>query len=104
LKPDGDHCSKIVCADGSFLNDNNECEKRRAKTPAASREPDARPDRAVRDRSNPAASDAKPQASGQIVCDDHLCRPVARGCHIEFRTTAQGGPVPGGGGNVQICN
>ena len=24
--------------------------------------------------------------------------------HIEFRTTAQGGPIEGGGGNVQICN
>jgi uncharacterized caspase-like protein len=31
FKPDGDTCSKIVCAEGSFLNDDNECEKRRAK-------------------------------------------------------------------------
>jgi hypothetical protein len=29
---DGDHCERIVCAEGSFLNDDNECEKRRAKT------------------------------------------------------------------------
>ncbi|SDT33305.1 caspase family protein [Bradyrhizobium canariense] len=31
FKADGDHCSRIACGDGSFLNDDNECEKRRAK-------------------------------------------------------------------------
>ena len=31
FKADGDRCSKIACAAGSFLNDDNECEKRRAK-------------------------------------------------------------------------
>ena len=104
FKPDGNRCSKIVCADGSFLNDDNECEKRRAKTPTATREPDARPDRAVQDRPMPGASTARPQASGQIVCDDHLCRPVQRGCHLEFRTSDQGGGRLGGGSNVEICN
>jgi uncharacterized caspase-like protein len=42
-KADGDRCSRIVCADGSFLNDDNECEKRRGKTPVAKRDrPEAR--------------------------------------------------------------
>jgi uncharacterized caspase-like protein len=41
FKPDGDRCSKIVCAEGSFLNDDNECEKRRAK-PVAKRDTDDR--------------------------------------------------------------
>ena len=103
FKADGDRCSRIVCAEGSFLNDDNECEKRRAKTPTAKREPDGRPDRAARERPRPEAGTAKPQASGQIVCDRGGCRPVDRGCHLEFRTTAQGGPYEGGGGNVQIC-
>jgi uncharacterized caspase-like protein len=103
FKPDGDRCSRIVCAEGSFLNDDNECEKRRAKTPTAKRNDDDRQDRAVRERPRPQASTAKPQASGQIVCDRGGCRPVERGCHLEFRTTAQGGPYEGGGGNVQIC-
>ncbi len=103
FKPDGDRCSRIVCAEGSFLNDDNECEKRRAKTPTAKRNDDDRPDRAVRERPRPQASTARPQASGQIVCDRGGCRPVERGCHLEFRTTAQGGPYEGGGGNVQIC-
>jgi hypothetical protein len=44
FEADGDHCSKIVCGDGSFLNDDNECEKRRGKTPVAKRDrPQARP-------------------------------------------------------------
>ncbi len=105
FRTDGDHCSKIACADGSFLNDDNECEKRRGKTPVAKRDQDIRQDRSFRERPKPEASAAKPQASGsgQVVCDMRGCRPVQRGCHIEFRTFAQGGPWEGGGGNVQIC-
>jgi Caspase domain len=38
FQADGDRCTKIVCAEGSFLNDDNECEKRRAKRPVATRE------------------------------------------------------------------
>jgi uncharacterized caspase-like protein len=114
FKADGDHCSKIVCAEGSFLNDDDECEKRRAKTPTARRDRD-RPDRqerVVRERPGPEIGAPRPQASrqgggqgtGQLVCGRGGCLPVARGCHLEYRTTAQGGPYEGGGGNVQICN
>jgi len=116
LKAEGNSCGRISCAEGSFLNDDNECEKRRAKKPVASRDSDERADRParerddrmdrpVRERPKPQAGAARPSApSGQIVCDDHLCRPVDRGCHVEFRTTAQGGGRLGGGGNVQVCN
>jgi hypothetical protein len=38
FQAEGERCSKIVCAEGSFLNDDNECEKRRAKKPVAARE------------------------------------------------------------------
>ncbi len=38
FQADGDRCTKITCAEGSFLNDDNECEKRRAKRPVAARE------------------------------------------------------------------
>jgi uncharacterized caspase-like protein len=103
FKADGERCSRIVCAEGSFLNEDNECEKRRAKTPVARRGPDDRSDRALRERARSEASTARPQASGQVVCDRGGCRPVDRGCRLEFRTTAQGGPYEGGGGNVQIC-
>ena len=103
FKADGNSCSRITCAEGSFLNDDNECEKRRARKPVAARDSDV--DRPARERPKAAAGAARPSApSGQIVCDDHLCRPVDRGCHIEFRTTAQGGGRLGGGGNVQVCN
>jgi uncharacterized caspase-like protein len=51
FKADGDRCGRIVCGDGAFLNDDNECEKRHAKTPTASHERnDRREDR--RDRFN----------------------------------------------------
>jgi uncharacterized caspase-like protein len=104
FKVDGDRCSKIVCADGSFLNDDNECEKRRAKTPSAKREPDARPVR-ERPQSLPEASVSKPRVSaggsGQIVCDVSGCRPVRRGCHIDYQG---GSPRDGSGGNVEVCN
>jgi hypothetical protein len=44
FQADGDRCTRIVCAEGSFLNDDNECEKRRGKTPVAKRDrPEARP-------------------------------------------------------------
>jgi hypothetical protein len=48
FKADGDRCSKIVCAEGSVLNDDNECEKRRAKTPTARRDDDDRSSRRSR--------------------------------------------------------
>lgn len=37
-KADGNSCTKITCATGSFLNEDNECEKRRERQPVAKRE------------------------------------------------------------------
>ncbi|MBN8993265.1 MAG: caspase family protein [Rhizobiales bacterium] len=53
FEADGDRCVRITCAAGSFLNDDNECEKRRAHKPVARRDrPEARYDREDRyDRS-----------------------------------------------------
>jgi uncharacterized caspase-like protein len=55
FKADGDRCSKISCAEGSFLNDDNECQKRREKKPVAKRDTDDRRDRerAVREQPEP---------------------------------------------------
>ena len=106
-KADGDRCSKISCADGSFLNDDNDCEKRREKKPVAKRDTDDRPVPPSRERprSLPEASVAKPRASaggsGQIVCDVGGCRPVSRGCRIDYQG---GSPRNGSGGNVEVCN
>ncbi len=38
FKADGERCTRISCAAGSFLNDDNECEKRRAGKPVAKRD------------------------------------------------------------------
>jgi uncharacterized caspase-like protein len=107
FKADGDRCSKIVCAEGSFLNDDNECEKRRARKPVASRDSDVR-----RERERPVRPQFQPEAgvsrirgsaggSGQIVCNSHICRPVQRGCRIVHQG---GSPRDGSGGNVEVCN
>ena len=115
FKADGDRCSKITCAEGSLLNDDNECEKRRARKPVASREEDDRPvrsERPVRERPRPDAGAAGArigqgaaqagQGSGQVVCGETGCRGVTRGCHLEYRTFEKGGPYPSGG-NIEIC-
>jgi hypothetical protein len=49
---DGDRCSRIVCSEGSFLNDDNECERRHAKKPVARRDTGDR-QRVARPRSEP---------------------------------------------------
>jgi uncharacterized caspase-like protein len=58
-KADGNSCSKITCARGSFLNDDNECEKRRDR-PVANRGIDDRSKRDIDDR--PQAARPRPQA------------------------------------------
>jgi hypothetical protein len=112
FKADGDRCTKIVCAEGSVLNDDNECEKRRGKKPVASREEDDRParsERPARERrqSPPGAALPRPRASasgggsGQIFCDGSGCRPVRPGCRIDHQG---GSPRSGSGGNEEVCN
>ena len=78
FKADGERCTRISCAEGTFLNDDNECEKRRARKPVATREQDDRParsERPVRERPQipPGISAPTPRASasggsGQIIC------------------------------------
>jgi hypothetical protein len=112
FQADGERCTKITCAEGSFLNDDNECEKRRKKKAVATRDTDDRQERArllgERPRSEPETRLAKPRLSagsaggmGQIVCDAGGCRPVRRGCHVDYRG---GSPRDGSGGNVEVCN
>jgi hypothetical protein len=117
-KADGDACAKITCGDGKVLNDDNECVARKERrTPSASRDrEDRRPHRSGRGRFDdelavpraappklPSRASARPEQGG-IVCDDRTCRQIRRGCRIEFRTTAQGGGILGGGSNMEICN
>jgi len=108
----GERCTKITCAAGSFLNDDNECEKRREKKPVAKRDADDRRERGRQVRGRPEAIPGLPVASvvrprksaggsGQIVCDAGGCRPVSRGCRLDYQG---GSPRNGTGGNVEVCN
>jgi uncharacterized caspase-like protein len=67
FKAQGDSCVKIVCAEGSFLNDDNECEKRREKKPVAAREKPEPRDRAEprRATTNQTPALGQSQALGQ---------------------------------------
>jgi hypothetical protein len=116
FKADGDQCVKIVCAEGLFLNDDNQCEKRRDKKPVAAREkPEGRQAPSVAQAPYGGQASARPQASaggaygarraagggsGQIYCDNGGCRPVARGCHLGYN----GGGGPGNIANPEVCN
>lgn len=120
FKADGDKCTRIVCGDGYVLNGDNECEKQRAGKPAkpATAKPaiakrddgDARPARQHRQSGGAAAGVAGGIAaagagrasggSGQIFCNDLLCRPVKPGCHLVYR----GGGGPHVDANAEVCN
>ncbi|WP_439407326.1 caspase family protein [Bradyrhizobium sp. DASA03076] len=129
FKADGDVCTKIVCDDGYVLNDDNRCEKQRAAKPAkpgidkpATAKPaTAKPATATRDDSDDRAARQRRQSGGaaagaagvaaagagrasggggQIFCNDLLCRPVKRGCHLEYR----GGGGPHNDANYEVCN
>jgi uncharacterized caspase-like protein len=127
FEADGDHCNKIVCASGSFLNDDNQCEQRRdskrstARRDSGDEPPARRRSRAERNLPLPdvdvgigigghgggfarprveASRPPRSSGSGQIYCDDLHCRPVQRGCHLEYR----GGGGPHVNANVEVCN
>lgn len=120
FKADGDKCTKIVCREGYAVNDDNECEKQRAAKPAKSAP--AKPATAKRDDSDERPARQRRQAggaaggygaaaaaagagrasagSGQIFCNDLLCRPVRRGCHLVYG----GGGGPHVDANTEVCN
>ena len=112
FKADGDKCTKIVCGDGYVLNDDNECEKKRGKPASTAKRDDSQQqDRPVRQRSQAgsaaagygaaaAAGAGRASGGGQVFCGSTGCRPVQRGCHLEYR----GGGGPGNDANAEVCN
>jgi hypothetical protein len=103
FKADGDHCRKIVCAAGSFLNDDNECERRRGKTRVTKRnshEHATSPDEPQAPRTRTSRALAS-RSSGQIICDSLGCRPVRPHCHLESNSPQA---LKGSGGIAEICN
>ncbi|GLR85550.1 hypothetical protein GCM10007857_22610 [Bradyrhizobium iriomotense] len=103
FKADGDNCVKITCRAGYRVNDDNECEKVQDKKPIATRD-DSKP----RDdeRKKVESAPAKPQATGQIYCNNSGCRPVRHGCRLESVGGQAGYSRSGGGsgGTVEVCN
>ncbi|MBH5370823.1 caspase family protein [Bradyrhizobium glycinis] len=114
FKAEGDKCTRIVCGDGYVLNDDNECEKKRAGKPASkpaiSRRDDGE-DRPARQRPQAGAAaggygaaaagaNRASSGSGQIFCNALLCRPVRPGCRLVYR----GGGGPHVDANVEVCN
>jgi hypothetical protein len=87
FKADGDACVKITCRVGYHVNDDNECEKVREKKPIATDEGARKRDDA---RKQTEATPSKPQASGQVLCNQSGCRPVAKGCRVEVGTSYLG--------------
>ena len=78
FQAEGERCTKIVCAEGSFLNDDNECEKRRAKKPVAKRDTDDRWERRAREQT-PALPNARHRQAPRVgwgggIGPDHLRR------------------------------
>ncbi|RXT48819.1 caspase family protein [Bradyrhizobium betae] len=125
FKADGDKCTKILCGDGYALNGDNECEKKRAAKPVPSKLAPSKPATSRRDGSEDRPARQRPQmgaaggyggmggaaagiaagagrasGGGQVFCNGGGCRPVNRGCHLEYR----GGGGPGNDANAEVCN
>jgi len=82
FRADGDHCSRIVCADGASLNDDNECEKRSTKKPVARRD---RPE-AKQFIARPSYAPASPQSAARSPGTGRSGQPLtgeerAKGCN-----------------------
>jgi uncharacterized caspase-like protein len=97
-RADGDRCVKITCRAGYELNDDGTCERVEIKKPTAKREERKRE---PSERAKADAAPAKPQASGQIICDTQGCRPIAKGCRID---TISAAGVRNSSQQTQVCN
>ncbi|WP_247438397.1 caspase family protein [Bradyrhizobium sp. 139] len=98
FKADGDQCVKITCRAGYHVGDDNECEKIQEKKPVATREDSRRRDA---DRKQTEAAPSTPQASGQMICNNAGCRPIAKGCRLG---TANHPATPTVKIPAEICN
>ncbi|MGY3290663.1 MULTISPECIES: caspase family protein [unclassified Bradyrhizobium] len=98
FKADGDQCAKIACRAGYRVGDDNECEKVQEKKPVATREDSRRRDT---DRKQTEAAPSTPQASGQMICNNAGCRPIAKGCRLG---TANHPATPTVKLPAEICN
>ncbi|MBR0783779.1 caspase family protein [Bradyrhizobium iriomotense] len=102
FKADGDACVKITCRDGYRVNDDNDCQKVQDKKPVATRDDSAKRDA---ERKKVESAPSKPQTSGQIICNNAGCRPVAKGCRLVSSGSAMPGSVAQGiSREHEVCN
>jgi hypothetical protein len=99
-RADGDRCVKTTCRAGYELNDDGNCQKIEAKKPTAKRE-EPKSKREPSERAKAEVTPTKPQASGQIICNQQGCRPVAKGCRTAGPTYAGSGFA---GRDNEVCN
>lgn len=105
-RADNDRCVKITCRAGYELGDEGVCEKVIVRSPGA-RKQESKAKREQSERTKAAAPPPKPQASGQILCDQRGCRPAAKGCRVMQATGAMGGGGVTGQpirDQVEVCN
>jgi uncharacterized caspase-like protein len=100
FKADGERCTKITCRPGYEVGDDNTCQKIEMKKPTARRD-EPKIQREKPERAKIEAAPSKPQASGQILCNNQGCRPVAKGCRSGVPSYAGGGFA---GRDVEVCN
>jgi uncharacterized caspase-like protein len=89
----------LVC-DTGYKADGDRCVKIEAKKPVVKREEPKQKKEAL-ERAKVDAEPAKPQASGQIICTQQGCRPVAKGCHRAAPSYAGGGFAAR---DLEVCN
>ena len=85
-KADGNSCTKIVCAAGSFLNDDNECEQRREKKPVAARRERPEPRLAPEARQSPMAEASDCRACSWCLWADRPRAGIQRPAAYRHRT------------------
>jgi uncharacterized caspase-like protein len=93
FKADGDKCSRIVCAEGSFVNDDNRCERRSGSTSRVRRSNDQRPRRESTVPVETEIGAALPPGLGKIVCNGSGCRSTQQGWSIRFPNNSQWRPL-----------
>jgi uncharacterized caspase-like protein len=98
FRADGERCTKIACRAGYEVGDDNTCEKIKVKKPTAKRE---EPKRESARGAKSEVTPAKPQATGQILCNNQGCRPVAKNCRVSGPTFAGAGFAAR---DNEICN
>lgn len=99
-RADGDRCVKITCRAGYELNGDGTCEKIEVKKPTARGE-EPKVKRGQPDRAKLDGVPTKPQASGQVICNQQGCQPVAKGCRLAGPSYAGAGFA---GRDNQVCN